>query len=71
MLREVYGADAVALVGGGGTFAMEAAARQFATGRRALIVRNGWFSYRWRKIFEAGDFAAETQTDRRQCETNG
>ncbi|SFD23430.1 aminotransferase class V-fold PLP-dependent enzyme [Tropicimonas isoalkanivorans] len=61
MLREVYGADAVALVPGGGTFAMEAVARQFATGRRALIVRNGWFSYRWTQIFEAGGFAEETQ----------
>ncbi|TCO69196.1 aminotransferase class V-fold PLP-dependent enzyme [Rhodovulum euryhalinum] len=60
MLREVYGADAVALVPGGGTFAMEAVARQFATGRRALIVRNGWFSYRWTQILEAGGFAAET-----------
>ncbi|TCM87085.1 aminotransferase class V-fold PLP-dependent enzyme [Rhodovulum steppense] len=60
MLREVYGAEAVALVPGGGTFAMEAVARQFATGRRALIVRNGWFSYRWTQIFEAGGFAAET-----------
>ncbi|RYH09182.1 aminotransferase class V-fold PLP-dependent enzyme [Tropicimonas sp. IMCC6043] len=60
MLREVYAAEAVALVPGGGTFAMEAVARQFATGRRALIVRNGWFSYRWTQIFEAGGFASET-----------
>ncbi len=59
-LQEVYHADAVALVPGGGTFAMEAVARQFAAGRRALIVRNGWFSYRWTQIFEAGGFAAET-----------
>ncbi len=60
MLREVYGAQAVALVPGGGTFAMEAVARQFATGRKALIVRNGWFSFRWSQIFDAGGFAAET-----------
>ncbi len=60
LLREVYAADAVALVPGGGTFAMEAVARQFAGGRRALIVRNGWFSYRWTQIFEAGGFAGET-----------
>ncbi len=58
--REVYGADAVALVPGGGTFAMESVARQFGAGRHALIVRNGWFSYRWTQIFEAGGFAAET-----------
>ncbi|MCE5972332.1 aminotransferase class V-fold PLP-dependent enzyme [Sinirhodobacter sp. WL0062] len=60
MLREVYGTEAVALVPGGGTFAMEAVARQFAGGRHALIVRNGWFSYRWTQIFEAGGFASGT-----------
>ncbi len=60
MLKEVYNADAVALVPGGGTYAMEAVARQFASGKRALIVRNGWFSYRWTQIFEAGGFAGET-----------
>ena len=60
MLKEVYNAEAVALVPGGGTCAMEAVARQFAGGARALIVRNGWFSFRWTQIFEAGSFAAET-----------
>ncbi|MCB6178708.1 aminotransferase class V-fold PLP-dependent enzyme [Rhodobacter sp. Har01] len=59
MLREVYKGSAVALVPGGGTYAMEAVARQFGQGR-ALIVRNGWFSYRWTQIFEAGGFATET-----------
>ncbi len=61
MLKEVYNAEAVALVPGGGTFAMEAVARQFAGGATALIVRNGWFSYRWTQILEAGGFAGETQ----------
>ncbi|WP_347310344.1 aminotransferase class V-fold PLP-dependent enzyme [Defluviimonas sp. SAOS-178_SWC] len=60
MLKEVYAAEAVALVPGGGTFAMEAVARQFAGGARALIVRNGWFSFRWTQIFDAGGFAAES-----------
>jgi aspartate aminotransferase-like enzyme len=60
LLKEVYKADAVALVPGGGTYAMEAVARQFGQGR-VLIVRNGWFSYRWTQIFEAGGFAAETR----------
>ncbi|WP_458790970.1 aminotransferase class V-fold PLP-dependent enzyme [Yoonia sp. MH D7] len=60
MLKEVYNADAVALVPGGGTFAMEAVARQFGANAHALIVRNGWFSYRWSQIFEVGDFAANT-----------
>jgi aspartate aminotransferase-like enzyme len=60
MLREVYNADAVALIPGGGTFAMEAVARQFAEGRKALVVRNGWFSYRWSQIFEIGGLPSET-----------
>lgn len=59
MLREVYKGSAVALVPGGGSYAMEAVARQFGQGR-ALIVRNGWFSYRWTQIFEAGGFAKDT-----------
>ena len=58
-LRKVYGADAVALVPGGGTYGMEAVARQLATGRKCLVVRNGWFSYRWSQIFEAGGIPAE------------
>lgn len=59
MLKEVYNADGVALVPGGGTYGMEAVARQFAAGQKTLVVRNGWFSYRWSQIFEAGGFAAE------------
>ena len=60
MLREVYNADGVALVPGGGTYGMESVARQFGHDAHAMIVRNGWFSYRWSQIFEAGDFTAET-----------
>ncbi len=59
MLKEVYNADAVALVPGGGTFAMEAVARQFAQGEDVLVVRNGWFSFRWSQILDAGKFARE------------
>ncbi|KRW94547.1 aminotransferase class V-fold PLP-dependent enzyme [Paracoccus sp. MKU1] len=59
-LREVYGAEAVVLVPGGGTCAMEAVARQFGRDAHALIVRNGFFSYRWSQIFEAGGFARQT-----------
>ena len=59
LLKRVYGGSAVALVPGGGTCAMEAVARQFGQGR-VLIVRNGWFSYRWSQIFDAGSIAAET-----------
>ena len=54
VLRSTYNADAVAVVPGGGTYGMEAVARQLATGRRALVVRNGFFSYRWSQIIEMG-----------------
>lgn len=57
-LKEVYAAEAVALVPGGGTYGMEAVARQFATGKRCLVLRNGWFSYRWSQIFEMGSITA-------------
>lgn len=60
MLREVYGAHAVAIVPGGGTYAMEAVARQFARGEKVLVVRNGWFSYRWSQIIETGGLTGET-----------
>ena len=59
MLKQVYNADAVALVPGGGTYAMEAVARQLATGKKALVIRNGWFSYRWTQVFEAGVTVSE------------
>lgn len=59
-LREVYHAEAVALIPGGGSAAMESVARQFGRGAHALIIRNGFFSYRWSQIFDAGAFARET-----------
>lgn len=54
VLTTTYAADAMAVVPGGGTYGMESVARQLVTGRRALVVRNGFFSYRWSQIFEAG-----------------
>ena len=59
-LKKVYGAEAVAVVPGGGTSAMEAVARQFATGMKCLVIRNGWFSFRWTQIFEMGDIPSAT-----------
>ena len=59
ILKEVYGAHSVALVPGSGTFGMEAVARQWATDRRVLVLRNGWFSYRWTQIFDMGRIPAE------------
>ncbi len=54
MLKEVYHADAALLVPGSGTFGMEAVARQFATDRQLLVLRNGFFSFRWSQILEMG-----------------
>ena len=52
-LKEVYHANTAVLIPGSGTFGMEAVARQFANREKVLIVRNGWFSYRWTQIFDA------------------
>ncbi len=59
-LKRVYNADAVAVVPGGGTYAMEAVARQLAQDAKCLVIRNGWFSYRWTQILEAGRIPSET-----------
>lgn len=59
ILRSAYRAHSVAIVPGGGTYAMEAVARQLATGSRCLVVRNGLFSYRWSQILEAGGISSE------------
>lgn len=59
-LKKVYAADAVAIVPGSGTFGMEAVARQFATNKKCLVIRNGWFSFRWSQIFEMGDIPSES-----------
>lgn len=58
-LKEVYKAETVVLVPGGGTYAMEAVARQFATDQSCLVLRNGWFSFRWSQIFEMGNIPSE------------
>jgi len=58
-LKGVYNAHSVAVVPGGGTYAMEAVARQLADGESVMVIRNGWFSYRWTQIFEAAKLPAE------------
>ncbi len=57
-MRRVYNADAIAIVPGSGTFGMEAVARQLAAGKHVLVIRNGWFSFRWTQIFEMGGIPA-------------
>ncbi len=58
-LKGVYQAEAVVVVPGSGTFGMEAVARQFATDKTCLVIRNGWFSYRWTQIFEMGQIPSK------------
>jgi aspartate aminotransferase-like enzyme len=58
ILKEVYHAHSVALVPGSGTYGMESVARQFAAGKHVMVIRNGWFSYRWTQIFEMGHIPA-------------
>ncbi|WP_069265767.1 aminotransferase class V-fold PLP-dependent enzyme [Paraburkholderia nodosa] len=59
-LKKVYNAKSVVIVPGSGTFGMEAVARQFATNRKCLVIRNGWFSFRWSQIFDMGSIPSES-----------
>src|SRR5690606_5769239 len=59
-LKQVYNAEAVAVVPGSGTYGMEAVARQLASGQKCLVIRNGWFSYRWTQIFDMGQIPSQT-----------
>ncbi len=59
VLKEVYHAHSAVIVPGSGTFGMEAVARQFAHDQKVLVIRNGWFSYRWSQIFDMGKIPAE------------
>lgn len=60
MLKEAYNAHRAVIVPGSGTFGMEAVARQFARDKKCLVIRNGWFSYRWSQIFEMGNIPSDT-----------
>ena len=59
-LKSAYNAAGVVVIPGGGTFGMEAVARQFATNKKCMVIRNGWFSYRWSQILDQGSIASET-----------
>jgi aspartate aminotransferase-like enzyme len=71
ILKNVYGARSVALVPGSGTFGMESVARQFATGKDVLVIRNGWFSYRWTQIFEMGSIPKSSTVLKARRTTSG
>ncbi|WP_417589473.1 aminotransferase class V-fold PLP-dependent enzyme [Pararhodobacter oceanensis] len=70
MLKDVYQGSAVALVPGGGTYAMESVARQFARGK-VLVVRNGLFSFRWSAIFDAGQMPEAATVMKARAAGNG
>jgi len=59
-LKQVYNARSAIVVPGSGTFGMEAVARQFATDKKCLVIRNGWFSFRWTQIFDMGRIPSES-----------
>jgi len=72
-LKTAYNADAVVVIPGGGTYGMESIARQFAGDQHVMVIRNGWFSFRWSEILEKGKIAASTKvlSARRQAGTSG
>jgi len=60
LIKKAYNAKSAIIVPGSGTFGMEAVARQFATHRKVLVIRNGWFSFRWTQIFDMGRIPSES-----------
>jgi len=72
-LKTAYNADAVVVIPGGGTYGMESIARQFAGDQHVMVIRNGWFSFRWSEILEKGKIAASTKvlSARRQADALG
>ena len=71
MLKEVYHAHSAVLVPGSGTYGMEAVARQFAAGKHVMVIRNGWFSYRWTQIFDMGNIPASHTVIKARQATKG
>jgi aspartate aminotransferase-like enzyme len=63
ILKKAYNADSSVIVPGSGTFGMEAVARQFANNQPVLIIRNGWFSYRWSQIFDMGNITGDAKVE--------
>jgi aspartate aminotransferase-like enzyme len=59
VLKDAYNASSAVIVPGSGTFGMEAVARQFANNQKCLVLRNGWFSYRWTQIFDLANITQD------------
>jgi len=60
IVKKVYNARSAIIVPGSGTFGMEAIARQFATNQKVLVIRNGFFSFRWSQILDMGRIPSES-----------
>jgi aspartate aminotransferase-like enzyme len=71
LVKKAYHAESAVIVPGSGTFGMEAVARQFATDRKVLVLRNGLFSYRWAQIFDAGQIPSQTTTLKARRQDSG
>ncbi|MEY3265465.1 MAG: hypothetical protein RL717_2942 [Pseudomonadota bacterium] len=71
ILKEVYHAKSALVVPGSGTYGMEAVARQFATDKKCLVIRNGWFSFRWTQIFDAGKISPDLHVIHAKQSTEG
>ena len=71
VLKEAYRARSAIVVPGSGTFGMEAVARQFASGRKCMVIRNGWFSFRWTQILDMGAIASESSVLKARPTTAG
>ena len=69
-LTDVYGAKSCVIIPGGGSYAMEAVARQFARNEKVLVIRNGWFSFRWTQIFDQGVTPTHAEIVKAQPDTD-
>ena len=68
-LKSLYNASSCVLIPGGGTFGMEAVARQFAKNQKVVVLRNGWFSFRWTQIFDHGVTPAHVEVAKAQADS--
>ena len=71
VLKDAHQARSAIVVPGSGSFGMESVARQFATGKPVLVIRNGWFSFRWTQIFEMGGIASSVSVMKARAQGSG
>jgi len=71
VLKDAYQARSAIVVPGSGSYGMEAVARQFATDKPVLVIRNGWFSFRWTQIFDMGRIPSSTTVMKARLQGSG